>query len=205
MNEPDPTGDPTAKPTTPPPDLAKYTPPVPTAAKAPVITPPAVDSPEEARRIHLKVAPDAVDKTTADGAIAPFNTRFLAGLIDIFLGVGLYSGCLWLLPSFIDSKLGFLLNVGYLLTRDCLPFLGGQSVGKKAMGLMTVTADGKSLVGNWQPGLIRNAVLLIPLFPLIEVFILLTREDKPERGRRLGDEWAATKVVIHKPEPPPEA
>jgi hypothetical protein len=70
------------------------------------------------------------------------------------------------------------------------------------MKIQTVTLDGKSLVGNWEAALIRNGVLIIPLFPLVELFILLTREDKPERGRRLGDEWAKTKVIIEeKPEP----
>ena len=85
-----------------------------------------------------------------------------------------------------------------------LQFLGGQSVGKKAMKIRAVTLDGKSLVNNWEPALIRNAILAIPVFPLIELFVLLTREGKPEQGRRLGDEWAKTKVVMA-PEPPPAA
>ena len=87
------------------------------------------------------------------------------------------------------------------MTRDSLAFLGGQSIGKKVLKLKVVTVDGKSLVNNWEPALIRNGVLLIPLFPLIELFILLTREGKPEHGRRLGDEWAKTQVILA-PEPP---
>jgi len=82
------------------------------------------------------------------------------------------------------------------VTRDGLPFLGGQSVGKKAMKLKAVTLDDRSLAGNWEPALIRGAVLAIPLFALVELFILLSREEKPERGRRLGDEWAKTKVIV---------
>ena len=85
------------------------------------------------------------------------------------------------------------------MTRDSLPFLGGQSVGKKAMKLRVVTQQGASLVNNWEAALIRNAVLAIPLFGFVELIILLTREDKPERGLRLGDEWAKTKVIIAPP------
>ena len=102
---------------------------------------------------------------------------------------------IFILPGFA-SKLGWLVLAGYLITRDSLPFLGGQSVGKKAMKIKAVTLDDKSLVGNWEVAAIRNGVLLIPFFGLIELFILLTREDKPERGRRLGDEWAKTKVIM---------
>lgn len=188
-------------PPVPPPDLHSYTPPTP-SLQPPPITPPPVPSPEEARRINLKVAPEEVDEATLNGAAAPFNTRFLAALIDVFLTIGLQLAAAMILPSFASGKIAWLIGIAYLLTRDCLPFLGGQSVGKKAMGLKALTSDGRTLMGNWQPGLIRNAVLLIPLFMFIEIFILITREDKAQRGLRLGDEWAGTKVVIHRPEPP---
>jgi hypothetical protein len=45
--------------------------------------------------------------------------------------------------------------MAYFVTRDSLPFLGGQSVGKKAMKLTVVTLDDKSLSGNWEPAVIR--------------------------------------------------
>jgi uncharacterized RDD family membrane protein YckC len=90
--------------------------------------------------------------------------------------------------------------LAFILTRDGLPFLNGQSPGKTAMKIKAVTVDGKSLAGNWQPAVIRNAVLLIPLFPVVELVVLLTREDKPDQGIRLGDEWAKTRVV--KADPP---
>lgn len=134
--------------------------------------------------------------------IAPFNTRATAAVIDWLVAFGIMLALLMILPSFA-SKLGWLAAIGYLITRDSLPFLSGQSVGKKAMKLKVVTLDDKPLTGNWEAGVIRNAVLAIPFFAFIELFILLTREDKPERGRRLGDEWAKTKVIIA-PEPPAE-
>ena len=59
------------------------------------------------------------------------------------------------------------------------------------MGLRAVTEDGQPLTNNWGPGIIRNIVLLIPFFPLIELIILLTND----KGLRLGDQWAKTKVV----------
>lgn len=86
---------------------------------------------------------------------------------------------------------GWIAAVAYGLTRDSLPFLDGQSVGKKAMGLRAVAEDGTPLTNNWGPGIIRNIVLWIPFFPLVELIILLTNE----KGLRLGDQWAKTKVI----------
>jgi uncharacterized RDD family membrane protein YckC len=197
-NEPTPASPPS--PSVPPPDLPKYVPPTPSIATAPVITPPNVPTAEEARRINLKVAKDPDAEANANGAIAQFNPRVVAAFIDLLLAFGLLLAAMFILPGFA-SKIGWLIGIGYLITRDSLPFLGGQSVGKKAMGLKALTLDDKPLIGNWEAGLFRNGVLIIPLFPLVEIFVLLTRDDKPERGRRLGDEWAKTKVVIHRPEP----
>jgi uncharacterized RDD family membrane protein YckC len=89
---------------------------------------------------------------------------------------------------------GWIAAVAYGLTRDSLPFLDGQSIGKKAMGLRAVTEDGQPLTNNWGPGIIRNIVLWIPLFPLIELIVLLTND----KGLRLGDQWAKTKVISSK-------
>ncbi len=145
--------------------------------------------------MKLHVAAESAEPLELPGDIAPFNPRIIAALIDGVLSVGLALGVVWILPDLAEG-IGWLVGIAYLVTRDSLPFLEGQSVGKKAMSLKAVTLSGASLAGNWEPGLIRNAVLAIPLFPLIELFILLTREEKPERGRRLGDEWAKTKVIV---------
>lgn len=109
------------------------------------------------------------------------GNRIVAYLID----------CLVMIPVFLIPILGLFIGVAYYITRDCLPFLDGQSIGKKAMGLRAVTEDGRPLTNNWGPGIIRNIVLLIPFFPLIELIVLLTNVD----GLRLGDQWAKTKVV----------
>ena len=159
-------------------------------------TDPAVTPPGGAA-VKMRIA-DA-DKTAADepltGNLAPLSTRILAILIDVVVMVGLQIAVSLILPGFA-SRIAWLVGVGYLVARDSLAFMGGQSVGKKVMKLKVVTMDGKSLVNNWEPALIRNAVLAIPFFAFVELVVLLTREDKPERGRRLGDEWGKTKVII---------
>jgi len=132
------------------------------------------------------------------GADASLGSRIVATLIDWMIGVGLALGVQMLnvLPLIsLDSRLSLLTFAAYILTRDSLPFLQGQSVGKRAMKIQAVTSEGESLAGNWQAGALRNAVLLIPLFPVVELIVLLTRQDTPEPVLRLGDEWAKTRVI----------
>lgn len=90
--------------------------------------------------------------------------------------------------------LGWIAAIGYILTRDALPFLDGQSIGKKLVGLRAVDEQGAALTGNYGPSVIRNVVLFIPFFPLIELIVLLTNADT----LRLGDQWAKTHVVVVK-------
>lgn len=184
------------KPFIPPPNLAPPPPPPPSPMDSlPRSTPPPVSG---AGPVKLKSAGslDADDDDAIPAGAVPFNTRIIAGVIDLVVATGLYITAIILLPGFIEGLVGYGLSLGYLLTRDSLPFLGGQSVGKKAMKIQAVTLEGKSLVNNWEPTLIRNLPLVIPLLGLVEVFILLSREEKPERGRRLGDEWGKTKVIF---------
>ena len=187
-------------PMAPPPDLPRYTPPQPTlgsASDTPPIAAPALADPA---KLKIRTAPELTTELSPHGALAPFNTRVIAAVIDCVLAFGLQIATWVVLPGFFGASLPWLVGLAYLVTRDSLPFLGGQSVGKKAMHLKAVTLDDQSLAGNWEPGLIRNGVLAIPLFVLVELFILISREDKPEHGRRLGDEWAKTKVIVVKDE-----
>lgn len=189
-----------SQPVIPPPDLSMPPPPPPLPPRG---TPPPViptaapgDGP-----VKIKIRDGSEEETPSVG-FAPFNTRAIAAVIDCLVASGLTMVVIFILPGFV-GRVGWLVWAGYMVARDSLPFLGGQSVGKKAMKIKAVTLEDKSLVENWEVAAIRNGVLLIPFFPLIELFILLTREDKPERGRRLGDEWAKTKVILA-PDPPAE-
>jgi uncharacterized RDD family membrane protein YckC len=126
---------------------------------------------------------DILDQPESSSSLpaASDGNRIVAYLIDaIIAGVA----------SFIPVA-GMVITIAYFITRDALPFLDGQSVGKKVMKIRAVTEDGASLSGNWGPAIIRNIVLIIPLFPLIELIVMLTNAKK----QRLGDQWAKTKVV----------
>jgi uncharacterized RDD family membrane protein YckC len=157
-----------------------------------------MEIPEEAKKKVKEVVPDE-DEVKA-GDIAPFNTRVIAAVID--WGVVL---CITFVLSMIHWILGYLANaavIGYMLTKDSLPFLGGQSIGKKVMKIRAVTAEGAPLTGNWEKGILRNAFLIIAP---VELVILLLREEKPEKGRRLGDDFAKTKVIVEAEPIVPEA
>lgn len=179
------------KPAVPPPDLPKPNIPPPDLPK-----PPPVEAPAPPPPVNVAIRqPGDPEPEPDDGSLAPFNTRIIAALIDVLISMGLYIAAVYILPGFVERAAG-LLSLGYLIARDSLPFLSGQSVGKRAMKLKVVTLEDKPIVGNWEVSLIRNGVLLIPFFGLVELFVLLTREGKSDQGRRLGDEWAKTKVVI---------
>lgn len=153
--------------------------------------------PESAKK---KSATPSIDEDAIKvGDAASFNSRVIAALIDSGVGFCLYLAVLMVPGTFLNF-LGGLAWLGYLLTKDSLPFLDGQSIGKRIMKLRAVTADGKPLTGDWQTGILRNAFLVIAP---VEFVILLTREEKPEAGRRLGDDVARTKVIfVGDPVPP---
>jgi uncharacterized RDD family membrane protein YckC len=184
----------------PPPDLRTpdFAPPPP-SIPAPSIPevgfapPPTIAIPESAKKKVKEEVPD--EDAVKVGDIAPFNTRIIAGLIDSVVFYAVF----WmvnLVPG-VPTILALLVAAAYTITKDSLPFLGGQSIGKKAMKLRAVTFVGeKPLTGDWKTGAIRNAFLAVPFVGLVEFVILLTREEKPEKGRRLGDDFAKTKVIV---------
>jgi len=118
--------------------------------------------------------------------------RFLGAFIDAIVAagvghiVGLITG---------SSILSLLVTSVAWLVRDSLPFLEGQSLGKKIMKTKAVKADGSSLSGDWTTGAIRNILMAVPFGGLVESVVILVRSGKPEAGMRLGDEWAKTKVI----------
>ena len=183
------------RPVIPPPNLSPPPPPPRSPLdKGPLFTSPPSDTPPN-DGVKVKLRTGGGDEDIPRHGVVPFNIRITAAVIDLVVAMGLSIGLILLLPEFAH-KAAYLALVGYLITRDSLPFLGGQSIGKRAMKIKAVTLEGKSLVGNWETAVIRNVALIIPLFGFVELFILLTREEKPERGRRLGDEWAKTQVIF---------
>ena len=128
---------------------------------------------------------DILDQTsplTEKRQVANDGNRIVAYLIDIVL-----TAVVSIIPF-----VGWIAGLAYMLTRDALPFLDGQSIGKKVMKLRAVSAeDDQPLTNNWGLAIIRNIVLFIPLFPVVELIVLLTNDQK----LRLGDQWAKTRVV----------
>ncbi len=113
---------------------------------------------------------------------APLGNRIIAALID-----GLLAGAVSIVPI-----VGWIAGAAYMVTRDALPFLDGQSIGKKAMKLRAVQADtGKPLTNDWNACVVRNIVLFIPFFAIVELIILASSNT----GQRLGDQWAKTRVI----------
>lgn len=144
-------------------------------------------------KISLRVT--AEDDEAEAGQPPPAATRITAAFIDFLIAVGIYVVVVFLLPGF----LAWLAASAYLVLRDSLPFLDCQSIGKRVMKIRVLTQAGESLGGDWKTSLIRNAIMAVPPVALIELVVLLTREDTAQAGCRLGDEWAKTKVIIDAP------
>lgn len=128
---------------------------------------------------------------TISGSDAEIGARVGAFLIDMVIAIAVA-----VVVSSISSRLGNIALIAYIVTRDALPFLDGQSLGKKVLKIRAITEDGASLSGNWNAGVIRNVAMWIPFFPLVELIVLLTGKGKPNENRRLGDQWAKTKVIV---------
>ena len=123
------------------------------------------------------------------GAETELGNRIVGGLIDGFVASAL-TIAVGMIPF-----VGFVANfvwIAYMILRDSLPFLDGQSIGKKVVGSRAVRLDGTPLTNDFQTGAIRNVWMLIPF---VELIVLIIRKDKPEAGRRLGDDFAKTKVI----------
>ena len=117
--------------------------------------------------------------------LASPGQRFLASLLD-----GIVAG----VPAFIPIA-GWIWAILYIWTKDALPFLGGQSVGKKVLGLRVVNLEtGKPIKGDYGAALTRQLSLAIPFFGLVDACMVFSSE-----GRRFGDKWAKTVVVKNNP------
>lgn len=129
--------------------------------------------------------------------------RALAYLIDLFVRFAILFvvGLALSLSSLGHAQLSgfrlgallllmFALEWGYFVA--CESFMGGRSLGKKALGLRVVTRDG--LPVSFGGSVLRNLLRAADFLPTGYAIGLLTMALDP-RFRRLGD-WAADTMVI---------
>jgi uncharacterized RDD family membrane protein YckC len=117
--------------------------------------------------------------------LASAGDRFLASLLDGFVG-----GVPVLIPI-----LGWIWAFLYTWTKDALPFLGAQSIGKRIMGIRVVNVNtGKPIKSDYGAAIIRQLSLVIPLLGIVDACMVLSSER-----RRFGDKWAKTVVVKNTP------
>ena len=117
---------------------------------------------------------------------ASLGDRFLGGIIDwlIILAIS------YLLNN-LGWTLSYIVSAAYLLVRDALPFLEGQSIGKKVMKTRSVYEDsGAPITNDYKTSFLRNILLFIPIVGLIDALFIFSGERK-----RLGDKIAKTIVV----------
>ncbi|HEX9191696.1 MAG TPA: RDD family protein [Candidatus Deferrimicrobiaceae bacterium] len=119
--------------------------------------------------------------------IADWQSRGVAFLIDLFLYSLLHFGG----PALGFGILGGFLAVLYITFRDGL--FGGQSIGKKIMGVRVVHLDGRPI--SYVDSSFRNVLFIIYLLmPLAIAVEAVAAFRNPER-RRLGDRIGKTCVV----------
>jgi uncharacterized RDD family membrane protein YckC len=116
-----------------------------------------------------------------------WQSRGVAFLIDMFLYCLLHFGG----PALGFGILGGFLAVIYITFRDGL--FGGQSIGKKILGIRVVHVDGRPI--SYIDSSFRNVLFIIYLLiPLAVAVESVAAWRHPER-RRLGDRIARTCVV----------
>jgi uncharacterized RDD family membrane protein YckC len=92
----------------------------------------------------------------------------------------------------ISANISWLVWSLIILFKDCM---NGQSAGKYLVGTQIIDETGSPAKPS--KTILRNLFMIIPVFPLIEYFIML--RDKVE-GKRVGDKAARTKVNDLKPQ-----
>lgn len=108
------------------------------------------------------------------------NKRVFAFLLDslIAYGIGIL---LWI----VGIKIIWLFWTAYILFKD---IYNGKSIGKLCADMLII--DEKGEPANFVQTVKRNTLMIIPLFPLVEYFVMVN----DDLGRRMGDKIAKTKV-----------
>jgi uncharacterized RDD family membrane protein YckC len=193
------------------PALAALVPPEPTIVPPSVPTTPSGWSPPEAPPATSGWGPPPAAAAEAAGRYprAPLWPRFVAALVDGLIGGGPMMLALGLFAGFsgglLDSNAsaaplaalavaGLLWALWYTFTKDGRA--GGQSIGKRLMGLMVVHLPTSRPCTLAQSALRALVLVVLQMVPLVGVAIepvaLLVAAD----GRRLGDKAAGTQVIL---------
>ena len=121
---------------------------------------------------------------------ASIGDRLLGGIIDWIVVLAIS----YLLGNMIGGSISYMIGAAYILVRDALPFLDGQSIGKKVMKTRSVHEDsGAPITNDYRTSILRNILFIIPLVGLIDALFIFGGEQK-----RLGDKIAKTIVVYDK-------
>jgi uncharacterized RDD family membrane protein YckC len=136
--------------------------------------------------------------TTYEFVEASVIKRFLARLIDrfiaallIFVSVSVFGSNTFDALASLGILIGLSLALVYLFAKDALPFLDGQSLGKKVCSIRVVNfSTGEATTSQYGKTFVREIVQWIPLLNFIDMLTVFGAG-----GRRLGDQWADTIVV----------
>ena len=113
--------------------------------------------------------------------LAPRWRRWLANFLDV----------LPLLLLFWFPIVDVLLAV-YYLTRDALPMLGGQSLGKKLLGIRVLKQDSlETTRGEFGIVFLRTLPAILPILNIVDAIYIFSKSRQ-----RIGDRWAKTIVVL---------
>ncbi|GGY26149.1 RDD family protein [Rhodanobacter panaciterrae] len=128
--------------------------------------------------------------------------RAQAWMVDMLLRMGVFIMAMIPLSLFGMGGNGLAMLLLFALTWVysvvCEVWLGGQTLGKRALGLRVVNADGTPV--TWLPSVVRNLLRAVDVLPGVYGVGLVSTLIDPY-ARRLGDIVAGT-MVIHAVELP---
>ncbi len=123
--------------------------------------------------------------------------RAQAWMVDMLLRMGVFMLAMIPLSLFGMGGNGLAMLLLFALTWAysvvCEVWLGGQTLGKRALGLRVVNADGTPV--TWLPSVVRNLLRVVDVLPGVYGVGLVSTLIDPY-ARRLGDIVAGT-MVIH--------
>ena len=126
-------------------------------------------------------SPITTSETLPTYQLAPRWRRLLADFIDVLPLILLF----WF--PIVDVLLAV-----YYLTRDALPMLGGQSLGKKLLGIRVLKQDSlETTRGEFGIVFLRTFPAILPILNIVDAIYIFSKSRQ-----RIGDRWAKTIVVL---------